>query len=142
MDESKELTAKLVHKTEFQRIYELNQVLTKGCTRLSEDIKRAIIEDKKRTNPKYKDCVMEDGAHFICVSDARTHFERLVFVAADFGTFYSRIGVKIDGALTFMTHGGDKSSVKPDEVYIRRLAMANGFVYKGIINQSCNGNKE
>ena len=67
----------------------------------------------------------------ICVSDAHTHTERLVFPVFNIRNKQSGEVMpihrcnKIDGRWTFMTHGGDSESVYPDEVYIRHLKKVN-----------------
>jgi hypothetical protein len=123
------LMAKLVETTSKQRFYELNYPLLKG-RRLCEDvdIPQELEESKEKyTKPEFKDFVRTDGAHIVCVSDAGTHTERLVFTAEKFPFGYSRLNVQIDGKHTIMIHGGDANSVYPDEVYLRHLAMINGF---------------
>ena len=88
--------------------------------------------DPMRLNPEYE--LVEDIANSIdkvCISDAHTHIERLVFPA--FNVRNKKTGEittvhrnnQIDGSLTFMTHGGDSKSVRDDAVYIRHLRMAN-----------------
>jgi hypothetical protein len=74
----------------------------------------------------------------VCVSDAHTHHERLVFPA-----FYVKNNERIltfrcnaiDGQLTMMTQGGNISSMRKPEIYIRHLRMLNRE-YNQSINDS------
>ena len=91
--------------------------------------------DKEPLKPEYKHLLPVGGIDIICISDANTYLERLVFA----GIFdsecndYSRLHLQIDGCHTFMIHGGDKKTMKSDHTYIRRLAKVNGLEYH--INQ-------
>jgi hypothetical protein len=80
---------------------------------------------------------IENPTQYICVSDAHTHIERLVFpvrFAEGFGEDDLRNGVKaclikdlvqIDGEWTMMIHGGDPDAVYEHEYYLDRLVAAN-----------------
>jgi hypothetical protein len=67
------------------------------------------------------------GIEMVCVSDANTHAERLVFPA--FMTRNLKTGeispsfrtTQIGGSLTFRTHGGDLESIREHEVYLRAI---------------------
>lgn len=67
----------------------------------------------------------------VCISDAHTHVERLVFpvfYAVDLQTNRTELFtwyLDIDGYMTSMTDGGDWSTVYPDEVYLRHLRLLN-----------------
>lgn len=126
------LTATLVKKTLDQRFYKLNNKITKGI-RLgkSYDLIEALNYSKEHDfKPEYKHLCPLDGFDLICVSDAHTHTERLVFGAIQWDEIeIGRTRVQVDGAMTMSIHGGDSSSVKPDYVYIRRLAKMNGFKF-------------
>lgn len=136
------LTATLIKDTGMQRFYRLNHKLTKGYSVMRGvelDLIKALAESKEKDfKPEYKECCPLDGANLICISDATTHLERLVFVGVEYGD--SQIGrtrVQIDGSHTFLIHGGNSRSMKPDAVYLRRLAMVNGltFHHSGILNK-------
>lgn len=71
---------------------------------------------------------------FVAVSDAHTHIERLAFPCWKINPIrashpYFWLCDTIAGKNTFMSHGGDSDAVKPDRVYLRMLATANGFQY-------------
>jgi len=72
-----------------------------------------------------------DSVNKICISDAHTHVERLVFPAfnvRDKTTGEVFVGTRcntIDGKTTMMIFGGDINSVHSDETYIRHLRVAN-----------------
>lgn len=74
---------------------------------------------------------------YLAVSDALTHMERLVFPA---WRYNSKVSGKetfiwdrsqVAGEITFVIHGGNAESVKPDAEYLKQLAKANGYDYKG-----------
>ena len=88
--------------------------------------------DPLKINPEFE--LAEDvsqSINKICISDAHTHIERLVFPA--FSVLNKKTGEitvchrnnTIDGSLTFMTHGGSSKSIHPDRVYVRHLKMIN-----------------
>lgn len=124
----KQIIARLVETTKHQRFYELSEPIYKGRSFRSDvDIIAELQECKdNRVKPDYKDLIRTDGCHIICVSDAHTHIERLVFAAEKFPSGYGSTGIQIDGSHTMMIHGGDERHVYPDEVYIRHLGMVNG----------------
>ena len=123
----KEIIAKLVETTNYQRFYELSEPIYKGRRFGSDvDIIRELEECKERMDPAYKRIIRTDGCHIICVSDAFTHIERLVFVGEKFTSGYGSIGIHIDGSHTIRIHGGDERYVYPDEVYLRHLGIING----------------
>lgn len=124
----KKITAKLVSTNNTQRYYELSSPIYKGRRFGNNvDIIAELEECKeKQMKPEYKHLLRTDGCHVVCVSDAYTHIERLVFVGEKFPTVYGRTSVQIDGSHTMRIHGGDKRYVYPDEVYLRHLGMING----------------
>ena len=73
----------------------------------------------------------KNGFSLVCVSDAHTHTERLVFPAIavkDKSTGevdLKFVGYHIDGKHTFMIDGGDERDVYRDETYLHRLRIAN-----------------
>lgn len=130
----KNLTATLVDRNSHQRFYRLSHKLTKGYsvirgkeTDLLEELKMAKEIDFK---PEYKDTCPLDGVQMICVSDAHTHTERLVFAAMEYQEGkIGRMRVQLDGVHTFSIYGGSDRAVKPDFVYLRRLAALNGLSF-------------
>lgn len=124
----KEITAKLVSTNNTQRYYELSSPIYKGRNFGGDvDIVAALEECKEnRMKPEYKHLLRSDGCHIVCVSDAHTHIERLVFVGEKYPSGYGNTGIQIDGCHTMMIFGGDERHVYPDEVYIRHLGMVNG----------------
>lgn len=127
----KTLTAKLVKDTGSQRFYKLSESLTKAFSFGKEKlIKDDFSGTNNRIKEKYRHLIDTDKINIICVSDAHTHIERLVFVGMQFDSGeYGRTHAQIDGVHTMMIHGGDDRAVKPDNVYIRRLARLNGFQF-------------
>jgi hypothetical protein len=123
----KEIIAKLVETTKYQRFYELSEPIHKGRRFGGDvDIVRELEECKERIFPEYKHLIRTDGCHIVCVSDAFTHIERLVFVGEKFASGYARTDIHIDGSHTIRIHGGDERYVYPDEVYLRHLGIING----------------
>lgn len=123
----KEIIAKLVETTKHQRFYELSEPIYKG-RRFGGDVNIAteLQECKDMVKPEFKHLIRTDGCHIICVSDAHTHIERLVFAAEKFPSGYGRTGIQIDGSHTMRIHGGDSDRIYADEVYLRHLGMVNG----------------
>jgi hypothetical protein len=69
------------------------------------------------------------GFDKICVSDASTHVERLVFpafyVVADGERVLVHRNYSVDGLLTMKIHGGDPQAVFSDVTYARHLWLLN-----------------
>ena len=129
-----QLIAKLVLDNGQQRFYELSHKITKGISVLRGkefDLIEALKTSKEKDfKPEFKHLCPMDGFDLICVFDAHTHFERLVFGAIRLSdNEIDRTRVQIDGCHTFMIHGGSKSAMKPDYVYLRRLAKVNGLQF-------------
>lgn len=133
----KEITAKLVdtftdkESGATQRYYELSEPITKGygITGII-DISVAQLKTLDDIKEKYKKYLHFDGAHIICISDATTHIERIVFVAEKFNNTYSRLKIQIDGKLTMAMHGGDDRTIYDYEVYLRHLGMLNNVTIR------------
>lgn len=131
------MKATLIHKTHDQRFYQLSEPITKG-RRFGRDIDIPSEHKNFRENrvPDRFKSFVPDHCDMVCVSDAHTHTERLVFSAfrfeVDGKTKYGRTDSQIDGRNTFMIHGGDEDACYPDEVYLRHLASINGLKYEGI----------
>ena len=127
-----------VHETLRQRFYKLSIPVTKAPNpHYDWDKERAynlsrLKEEYKHLNPS--------AIEYVCVSDAHTHIERLLFVAVPMNKektdFSSLCGKQLDGRHTFMIHGGNSRDVHPDEVYLRRLSKANGYEFKMSDNET------
>lgn len=119
-----------------QRFYRLSEKIIKGAgLECYRNIPKSLIEnDKPSFKDEYKHLIPDnvDGWDLICISDARTHTERLVFCGAEFNGEYGRLRTQIDGKHTFMTQGGSDRHVHKDEVYLRHLAKINGLKFEGI----------
>jgi hypothetical protein len=123
----------LIKDTGEQRYYQLGFKIKKvGSNHPGKTIQKIFKVDPVKLTDEYE--LAEDiseSVDKVCVSDAHTHVERLVFPA-----FYIRdktTGEKklihrcnsIDGIVTMMIYGGDESAVYPDETYLRHLRMIN-----------------
>lgn len=121
------------------RIYNKGEIISKSPIRVYEfdkPIKKFPIENKDvnwgdRLKDEYKKFIPKEF-HYVVVSDAHTHIERLAFL----GFKYTKDGEDrygyldkhhIDGRLTMMIHGGNSKDIHPDEVYLRRIAYKNGY---------------
>lgn len=121
------------------RFYALSEPITKGISDwvgsvdIPADIERFC---KLRIKPEFRDEIVNqtrDGAHFVVVSDAFTHIERLVFPAWQTKEHGMGAGaMEIDGKHTMMIHGGDPDSVYEDEVYLRHLCILNKLKWEGV----------
>lgn len=141
MKQQNTLEVKLVHTTDKQRFYKLNRIIDKFPRQI--DLDKEIDNSIKRIKDEYKEVLTpilggcKNGVDVICVSDAHTHIERLVFAGCEFvkdgETSYMPISmVHIDGKLTFLTYGGSYDAVYDDVVYLRHIASKNGLVLKMI----------
>ena len=119
---------KLVHQTEYQRFYESDVEITK-FPNPRFDLEKEVEEIKTRLKEGVE--MLDDKIFVVCISDAHTHLERLVFAATkyklpDGEIIYGVLSMMhIDGALTMSIHGGDASTMKADEVYLRKIKMVN-----------------
>lgn len=119
---------KLVHQTEYQRFYESDVEITK-FPNLRFDLEKELEYLKSRLREGVE--MVNEKVFMVCISDAHTHLERLVFAATkyklpDGEIIYGVLSMMhIDGALTMSIHGGDASTMKADEVYLRRIKMVN-----------------
>lgn len=135
------LTAKLVLANENQRYYELSNYINTGIRHGQRvDIHTDIfLMSIPYIDEKYREKLLpylsdERGTKWICVSDAHTHIERVLFPAIPLGTEggYIFIPNTIGDVHTPMTCGGDASKVFPEEAYINTIAILNGYEYGGI----------
>lgn len=130
----KELTFTKVGESMFQRFYKLSTPVSKAPNpNFNWDDERDYF--LKRIEDEYKQALPRE-IEYVCVSDAITHIERLLFAAIPHETFdigYScLVGMHLDGKHTMMIDGGDDRDVHPDEVYLRRLARSNNLHFAGV----------
>lgn len=122
---------KLIKENQYQRYYQLDFQI-KFFGKNSSSIADLFKHDPIKLKELYE--LAEDiseSINKVCVSDAHTHIERLVFPA--FNIINKETGEielchrcnNIDGKHTFMTRGGDPREVHDDAVYIRHLRMIN-----------------
>lgn len=118
-----------------RRCYKLSHAITNAPNKHFDwqEEKRVMQE---RIKQEYKHLI-PDAIQYVVVSDAHTHVERLAFPAFEYESgLYSVLSfMKMDGANTMQIYGGDPRSVHPDEVYLRRIASANGMVAKFNFNR-------
>jgi hypothetical protein len=96
------------------------------------ELEKLYTEYPKKLKPGYE-YVRDprEGADYVCVSDAHTHIERLVFPAFEIRNIETgeiiliNICDNIEGQNTMMIHGGDITTVEPDENYLDRLYKLN-----------------
>lgn len=121
----------LLEKTNTQRIYLLSFRI-RNVFNLSKTIKETFKDDPPLLKKEYE--LAEDiseSINKICISDAHTHIERLVFPAFEVRekktgkTTIAFWHQRIHGYWTFKIYGGDSRYVYPDGVYIRHLRMIN-----------------
>lgn len=137
------MKATLVHKTATQRWYELSEPIHKGICDIMgpiEDITFEALRCLKSLGTElceeYEHC-FASGCHCVCISDAHTHKERLVFpgvYSAQHG--FNCLPCNIDGKHTMMSEGGDPTAVYDDEVYLRHLCKLNNLKWEGIENDN------
>jgi hypothetical protein len=151
MKEKPTLKVKVVKKTEYQTYYEANLPIKKGFYVIFGGIinTNIILSNFYNTTKNFyqnnfgnkweilyyeyygkfetKDC------YILSVSYSMTRCEKLVFpaikVMENNHVNYYGIGEPIDGKHIFMADRGTNKSIKPDYVYLRRLAMLNGYKF-------------
>ena len=120
----------LVHTGPHQRFYKSDEPI-KIFPRKSYSWENEVAEAHKRVRPEYE-LLDTDECTYVCVSDAHTHIERLVFGAGRYrhretGEIiygpYSMLHMA--GYWTFKIHGGSHDAVWPDKVYLRQLSILN-----------------
>lgn len=133
------MKATLIHNTGRQRYYRLSEPITRGRTDLGGDLD--ITEDVNKILPRLqlteddRNTIREayaNGCTMVCISDARTHVERLAFPAVELRGEYGILPGDIAGKHTMMIHGGDPKAVYDDVVYLRYLCLLNGLEWEGI----------
>lgn len=121
------------------KIYELSDPIQKGKSdwRGEFSISRSLNDLYDRLFPKYKESAEKyrksDSCYYVAISLAHTHVEKLAFPAIKINeNEFTFIGDDIAGKHTFITSGGDPSTIYADEVYLRFLAGINGLHFEGI----------
>ncbi len=95
------------------------------------DLSRMKEEARKKIEPYFSDPA---GIYYVAISDATTHYERLIFPAypaPNEGTYGFTMG-DIGGRHTMMSEGGSIRLCYSDGVLLRWLARINGLNYEGI----------
>lgn len=136
-----ELTAKLVATNKYgQRFYKLNVPLFLGFAEdgdiIPEPVSLILSRARAKVKDEYAHAFDFNSVDHICVSTATSYPERLVFPAVRVvqGRDPARVNIPLDGKRSLdLSDAQQKRSVKPDSVYIRRLATLNGYIFKGII---------
>ena len=120
-------------------IYKLSEPISKGKSDWSGEVNIAKSLNDLYDNllPQFQDNANKyrkgDDCYYIAISLARTHIEKLTFPAIRIGEDrYTYICDNIAGKHTFMTTGGDPSTIYDDEVYLRYLATLNGLHFEGV----------
>jgi len=135
------MKAKLIQKQDYGRvtIYELSEPIFKGKSDWSGeiDIPKSLNYLYDNLLPQYKEKANEyrkgDECYYVAISLARTHIEKLTFPAIKIGdNRFTFICDDIAGSHTFMSTGGDPSTIHDDEVYLQDLATLNGLNFEGI----------
>ena len=135
MEDKAVMTARLVGKHRDQRFYKLSALIQNGS---SYSVKDVVDNCRQRLKPEYLDMANKGaviGWDTICISDAHTHTERLVFMGCYSEKYqeYGRFGsLHLGGIHTMMTHGGSTEHVFPDEHYLQELADLNGYTWGGL----------
>jgi hypothetical protein len=118
-----------------QRVYKSSRTLVNNASgETYTPTKKSLKLYANKDNDDLIEMKLPRGFDYVVVSDANTHIERLVFPAWEINPVRSDMPVifirdTIAGVNTFMIHGGDSRAVKPDKVYLRMLARANGFKF-------------
>ena len=127
----------LIHDSGRQRFYKASKPLVndaKGRRYFELGNEWKVYKDLSRD--ELLEWKVPDYFDYVVVSDAHTHLERLAFAGF---SYESKLNSgkpaifkcdTIAGVNTFMIHGGDERAVKPDGVYLRMVAKANGYQYK------------
>lgn len=130
-------TLEYTSETGRQRYYKLSEPIKKGISdicgevdipQLLEYVERSCLREYKTL---FADQI-KDGIHHVCVSDAHTHIERLVFPAVIINGRFTGLTYEIDGKHTMMIDGGYPEAVYDDAVYLRHLAIINKLSWEGV----------
>lgn len=117
------------------RVYKASQPLSKKANgKVYRDGPETAKMYANKEKTETKDIEFSNIFDCVVVSDAHTHIERLAFPAWEYEPIvkpnscpYFWQTDTIAGVNTFMIHGGDSRTVKPDGVYLRMIAKANGY---------------
>lgn len=124
--ESKTITFTKVWETSRQSFYKCSPAITKGANSFF-DWEREKSYFNEVLKLEYRGLLTEE-IEYVCISDAHTHIERLVFPAIKTDKSYAALtGVHMAGTMTFMIEGGDIDSIQEHTHYLGELADANGF---------------
>ena len=135
------MKATLAYNTGGKRFYELSEPLTIGVSDFigQHDLLEYIPQHIQRCiKPEFQEAYLEqfkEGVWRVCVSDAHTHIERLVFPAVKKDNAekpYTFLACDIDGKHTYMIYGGDERAIYDDEVYLRHLCRVNHLKWEGL----------
>lgn len=118
------------------RVYKASRLLSnKADGKKYRDEPEVVKLYTNKEKTETKEVTFSNSFEYVAISDAHTHIERLAFpcwkyepIISDSPYFWQCD--TIAGVNTFMIHGGDSRTVKPDQVYLRMLARGNGFQYK------------
>lgn len=126
----------------YMDFYKLSEPIKIGKSDIcGEVIIKDDIENFKKFHPDtIVSCDNSDSVNIIVISDACTHYERLVFpvikVRTSNGTKWINeiLYRDIAGKHTPMTTGGNKNTLYKPEVYLRFLCKLNGLKWEGFNN--------
>ena len=122
----REIKVKLVKDEGKQKFYELSSPIKKGRYFYKDiDIENSLREELENVSDRYKESFSRE-CKIICVSDAHTHVERLVFAGHRRGNEFYRSRTVICGVNTMMINGGDIAKIYEIDVYLRFLGKLNG----------------
>lgn len=144
----KKIKFELVKDTGRQKFYKCNPPIAKGVKESTvntvEKMQKEIQNFRGMTFKKrytLEPMLTDKGIDYVCISDASTHTERLIFPAYKFTDTenpsepdYTFSTLEIAGTYTYMSEGGNSSTVKEPEYYLKQLAKANRYEYGGASN--------
>ena len=121
----REIKVRLVKDYGKQKFYELSSPIKKGRYFYKDvDIENSLREEFRNVSDKYKESFSRE-CKIICVSDAHTHIERLVFAGHRKGDEFYFSHTVICGVNTMMINGGDITKIYDINVYLRFLGRLN-----------------
>ena len=128
------MKAELIRKEANKMYYALSEPIRYGVdiygrVDISEKLSDLKNELKGRSIKYYKDVPSE--CNVICISDAPSYDERIVFAAMIMKGKPTLItSIQIEGEWTSTLSGGDITTVEEPYVYIDRLAKLNGLTFE------------
>lgn len=128
------MKAELIRREENKMYYVLSEPIRYGVDIYGRvDIPKKLSDfrnELKGKNIKYYKHVPSE-CNVICISDARSHDERIVFAAMIVKGKPTLItSIQIEGEWTSMFYGGDITTVEEPHIYIDRLAKLNGLTFE------------